>query len=181
MNKAAPDSRSKLVDLAVPWCIDALQAHFRLVTGEYEEDQPTQASFCAFALGEDRRGPFVMQFIVATFQEALAARMAPFDPSHVLEFEAEESSGGDADGFELGVRKFQGQLARWRKTGICPSSGFFEVAHSCWMRELGIDDEEMRHYFSFGRSVRLDILARGWTWRVERVIPGAPPPLWPPG
>ncbi len=180
-SQAFPDGRPKLIDLAVPWCIDALQAHFRMVTGEYEEDQPTQASFCAFSLGEDRRGPFVMQFIVVTFQEAVAARITPFDLSDTLEFEAEESSGADADGFERGVRKFQEQLECWRKTGICPSSGFFEVAHSPWMLELGIDDEEMRHYFSFGRNIRLDVLARGWAWRVERVIPNSPPPLWPPG
>ena len=181
MNKTSPKGRPRLVDLAVPWCIDALQASFRLVKGEHEDDQPTQAAFCAFALPDDRQGPFVMQLIAVTFQEAVAARMIPFEPSEFLEFESEESKGSDVEGFERGVRKFQEQLGRWRKTGICPSSGFFEVVQSPWVRELGIDDEEFRHYFSFGRSVRLDVIARGWTWRVDRIIQNAPPPLWPPG
>ncbi|HNQ24958.1 MAG TPA: hypothetical protein PKK06_17915 [Phycisphaerae bacterium] len=176
--------RPKLIPLAVPWCIDALRANFSMVTGEYHEHQPTELGFNAYALGQDRAGPFEMQVIRVTFQEALAARVCPFEDEDVLLYAEEEPAEGledGLDGFQRNIRRFEEELARWRRTGICGNCGFYEVQDSLWMRELAIDDEEVRHYFSVGRRVSVDVLARGWSWRVERSVPDAPPPLWPPG
>jgi len=173
--------RSKLLPLAVPWCIDPLRAAFSMVTGEYPDDQPTELGLYAYALSEARQGPFQLQLIRVTFQQAVAARMEPFEPEDMLMFEPQPSVEEGTDGFQVGVAELQRILGQWRRTGICAESGFYEVARSRWMRELGVDEDEVRHYFTFGRRMRVDVLARGWDWHVEQTIPEAPPPYWPTG
>jgi hypothetical protein len=52
----------------------------------------------------------------------------------------------------------------WIKTGHSPDPSYYEVLHSPWISELGIDDSEFHHYIVAGDDEYFDIIAHGWRW-----------------
>lgn len=58
----------------------------------------------------------------------------------------------------------------WRRTGLCPYSGFYVATQSTWLSEVQEQRrwpwaKELRHYVLVGRDNYIEVLARGFAWR----------------
>lgn len=53
----------------------------------------------------------------------------------------------------------------WVRAQRCPNPGIFEIESSDWVERTGAIRYDCRHYVIGGRDARLEVLARGFSWR----------------
>jgi hypothetical protein len=187
-------SKPRLIPVKVPWQISPSTPFLRLRAAEIEE--PTHVSFVAHfglydppaashdgreveivyppdELFEDpgpKEGPY--QFVVATFQHGLYVRMYPgHSDAEVIEEAAYDRSA-------LSCRYQRGENIRewllrfreeWRRTGVCPDPGMYEVEDSPWLEELD-PGSAYKHYLMLGHDAYVEVAAEGWSWKSMRVL-----------
>jgi len=173
------EPRPRLIPVKVPWAIDILDAHLRMVVSEIAVER-TEICFCAKVLVARPTPSFEQQVIKVTFRGARAARLIPgendmpFDP---LAYDM--SAVPSAEGFLKDPSGSQRRTEEeWLRTGVSLDSGFYQVFPSAWMEELCLDEPELKHYLAIGRYAAAEVLAEGWQWQTAEVRGPAPP--WPP-
>ena len=57
----------------------------------------------------------------------------------------------------------------WVDTGRSPDPSYYEVRNSPWVKEIGINDPELRHYIAAGQDEYFEILALGWRWEAGQL------------
>jgi hypothetical protein len=58
----------------------------------------------------------------------------------------------------------------WKKTGVCPDPGMYEVRESQWLRELGLDPAKCHHYILLGHDEYIEVIAAKFEWRPGQAV-----------
>ncbi|TXH77513.1 MAG: hypothetical protein E6Q88_00940 [Lysobacteraceae bacterium] len=59
---------------------------------------------------------------------------------------------------------------QWKITGFCPDPGMYEVRESNWLREIGLDPNQWRHYILLGHDEYVEVIAREYEWQPGQVL-----------
>ena len=179
----------KLVPLKVAWEVSPSTPYLRLVAVENAAQGDTYVEFVAFyGLEQDTSaaspgsvvrvvgpppdfesrsnsvsGPY--RLLRLLFKLAIAARMCPaYADSQVID-ESRYDWSDIPDDYEPG-EQLGNYLARyreqWRRGGVCPDPGVYQVNGSRWIEELELLNEPIRwkHYIVLGHDCYVEVIAK---------------------
>lgn len=186
-----------LASVVVPWRIDPATPYLRLSASESTSDSPTQVKFVAhFGLGDSAASEWdqksaqqfyppydsnrklekantAYQVVKVTFAGALCVRMLPsFSDGHIVDPGIYDSSGVPPSEEGLSVEQWMRSFNEmWVKNRICPDPHMYEVQHSLWLREAGVEGQGFKHFLLLGHDAYIEVIAKNWKWESEGALP----------
>jgi hypothetical protein len=118
--------------------------------------------FDAGRLGNDGRTDW--RRVELTFSHCYFARTGPHSDSESIEAIGYKIAGG-YDG-PMNERYLDWRTEQWRKTEVCPYSGFYVARKSTWLSSLpDCFRKDSWHYVIDGRDGYVELIANGYKWR----------------
>ncbi|SKC08469.1 hypothetical protein [Luteibacter sp. 22Crub2.1] len=185
----------KLLPATVPWQVSPSVPHLKLQVGH--DRKPSSATFIGHFNDREHQLPSVpnsvpkrigvpdaftpedgrtlgrFQMVRVSFLGGLDSRVchavSDIEVLSERDFDWSAVPGGLLPGEKVSdnVKRID---AQWRTTGICPDPGVYEVQHSIWLRELGLDRRSLRHIIILGHDDYLEIIADDWQWELGQSV-----------
>ncbi|MGO4522992.1 hypothetical protein AB4076_20425 [Dyella sp. 2RAF44] len=179
-----------LFPVRVPWMISPSVPYLRMELSEQE--QPAAATFIGFfelEIGSNTVAPFVVRdpgefvrsnsmsgaahrLVKVLFEEVSQARILPAVSDLEVISEQRYDWSNVPSGIDSGETAEQsvsrvGSL--WKATGFCPDPRMYEVGDSSWIKELGLDASQWRHYILLGHDEYVEVVARQFDWQPGQI------------
>lgn len=153
----------RLEAASVPWVISASDTWLTVTAGEEQEPVVRLLADCL----PDQHA----EVIRVEFRGGGHVMLSPHDGRDALPASHYDWSG--VPGYRRPTEDVRAWLARiqqtWADTGIHPWPGLYLVHDSAWARSLHADRRGLHHHVFVGHDVRIDVLARAFTWVSEGV------------
>lgn len=162
--------KPKLTPCKVPWMVSP-SSGVTLTHTDTDVAPDCTVIFGGSRLTEDNM--LDQRRIEIVFEKCWHARVAPkYDNGDLDEegFDCSDLGDGSEDNWER-------NRDLWRKTGICPDPGFYQVAYSPWINSLFECVEGEKHYVICGRDGYVELIALGYAWRESMWIDGHKGPV----
>ncbi len=154
--------KTVLVPCRVPWAISPSSGSVTLTHRETDVTPECSVVFAAGRLGSNGRTD--LRRVELTFSLCYFARTGPHSDSESIEAIGYKI----ADGYDgpIDERFLDWLTEQWRKTDVCPYSGFYVARESTWLRSLpDYFRKDSSHYVIDGRDGYAELIASGYKWR----------------
>jgi hypothetical protein len=150
-----------LTPCKVPWAISPSGSEVTLSHTETDIAPECKVTFGAGRLTDDNRTD--CRHVEILFEACYFTRTGP----------KSDNEGIESVGYEVTPR-FEGKMddylnwrtTEWRRTGNCPTSGFYVALRSVWLESIPEPYvRDAKHYVIEGRDGYVELIARSFKWR----------------